>query len=262
MAGRAGQSGRRGKDGVWIQTGSRDICGVALLGLLAACSGTDTDFDATGIFESTEVIVSSEANGKIMALNLEEGDLLEQGQQVGYVDSVQLYLKKCQLEAQVRSIGSRRADVAKQVAATREQIAKAELERKRSLNLLAQNAGTQKQVDDVESQLAVLKKAVGSPVVYFESRQPRRNGRRGCRRDTDTADRRPTGEMPYRQSHFRYGADEVCRTGRSDGPRQTLVQSGGHEACLFAGVCERRPTLYSKTGANGESLCRLRGGRP
>lgn len=93
-----------------------------------------------------------------MALNLEEGDLLEQGQQVGYVDSVQLYLKKCQLEAQVRSIGSRRADVAKQVAATREQIAKAELERKRSLNLLAQNAGTQKQVDDVESQLAVLKK--------------------------------------------------------------------------------------------------------
>ena len=48
--------------------------------------------------------------------------------------------------------------MAKQVAVTREQIAKAELERKRSLNLLAQNAGTQKQVDDVESQLAVLKK--------------------------------------------------------------------------------------------------------
>ena len=147
-----------GKTVYGFKRGARDICGVALLGLLAACSGTDTDFDATGIFESTEVIVSSEANGKIMALNLEEGDLLEQGQQVGYVDSVQLYLKKCQLEAQVRSIGSRRADVAKQVAATREQIAKAELERKRSLNLLAQNAGTQKQVDDVESQLAVLKK--------------------------------------------------------------------------------------------------------
>ena len=128
------------------------------MGLFAACSGADTDFDATGIFESTEVIVSSEANGKILALNLEEGDVLELGQQVGYVDSVQLHLKKCQLEAQMRSIGSRRADVAKQVAATREQIAKAELERKRSLNLLAQNAGTQKQVDDVESQLAVLKK--------------------------------------------------------------------------------------------------------
>ena len=234
-----------GKTVYGFKRGARDICGVALLGLLAACSGTDTDFDATGIFESTEVIVSSEANGKIMALNLEEGDLLEQGQQVGYVDSVQLYLKKCQLEAQVRSIGSRRADVAKQVAATREQIAKAELERKRSLNLLAQNAGTQKQVDDVESQLAVLKKQLEAQLSTLNL------GNQGV-----------TEEMPYRQSHFRYGTDEVCRTGRSDGPRQTLVQSGGHEACLFAGVCERRPTLYSKTGANGESLCRLRGGRP
>ena len=81
-----------GKTGYGFKRGARDICGVALWGLLAACSGTDTDFDATGIFESTEVIVSSEANGKIMALNLEEGDLLEQGQQVGYVESVQLYL--------------------------------------------------------------------------------------------------------------------------------------------------------------------------
>ena len=79
-----------GKTVYGFKRGARDICGVALLGLLAACSGTDTDCDATGIFESTEVIVSSEANGKIMALNLEEGDLLEQGQQVGYVDSVPL----------------------------------------------------------------------------------------------------------------------------------------------------------------------------
>ena len=267
-----------GKTVYGFKRGARDICGVALLGLLAACSGTDTDFDATGIFESTEVIVSSEANGKIMALNLEEGDLLEQGQQVGYVDSVQLYLKKCQLEAQVRSIGSRRADVAKQVAATREQIAKAELERKRSLNLLAQNAGTQKQVDDVESQLAVLKKQLEAQLSTLNL------GNQGVTEEGDAA------EIQIRQiedqlekcrivspisgtvltkyavtsprSAYFVSTDEVCRTGRSDGPRQTLVQSGGHEACLFAGVCERRPTLYSKTGANGESLCRLRGGRP
>lgn len=111
-----------GKTEYGFKRGARDICGAALLGLFAACSGADTDFDATGIFESTEVIVSSEANGKIMALNLEEGDVLELGQQVGYVDSVQLHLKKCQLEAQMRSIGSRRADVAKQVAATRNRL--------------------------------------------------------------------------------------------------------------------------------------------
>ena len=137
---------------------AKGMCGWVLLGLLAGCGRDKADFDATGIFESTEVTVSAEANGRIMVLGIEEGDLLSQGQQVGYVDSVQLYLKKCQLEAQLRSIGSRRADVAKQVAATREQIAKAELERTRSQKLLEQNAGTQKQLDDVESQLAVLKR--------------------------------------------------------------------------------------------------------
>ncbi len=146
----------RNAGGIGCLRGS--VCGAVLSGLLAACGPADADFDASGIFESTEVVVSAEGNGKIMELDIEEGDVLERGQQVGYVDSVQLHLKKRQLEAQARSVGSRRTDVAKQVAATREQIAKAELERTRSLNLLEQNAGTQKQVDDVESQLAVLKK--------------------------------------------------------------------------------------------------------
>ncbi|MCD8317524.1 MAG: efflux RND transporter periplasmic adaptor subunit [Paraprevotella sp.] len=140
----------------------KGICGLAALCLAASCKNNDEDFDATGIFESTEVIVSSEANGKIMALNMEEGDVLKQGQFVGYVDSVQLYLKKEQLEANLRSIGSKREDVAKQVAATREQIAKAEIERNRCVNLLKQDAGTQKQVDDAESQLAVLRKQLAA----------------------------------------------------------------------------------------------------
>lgn len=61
---------------------------------LLACSGNENDFDATGTFESTEIIVSSEANGKIMELNLQEGDRLEAGAVLGYVDSTQLYLRK------------------------------------------------------------------------------------------------------------------------------------------------------------------------
>lgn len=129
-----------------------------MLCVLAACSDSGDDFDATGIFESTEVIVSSEANGRIMVLDLEEGDMLQAGQEVGYIDSVQLFLGRLQLEATLRSVGSRKADIAKQVAATREQIAKAELELARNKNLLRLNAGTQKQVDDMESERAVLQK--------------------------------------------------------------------------------------------------------
>ena len=136
----------------------RNWTSAALLCILAACSDSGDDFDATGIFESTEVIVSSEANGRIMVLDLEEGDMLQAGQEVGYIDSVQLFLGRLQLEATLRSVGSRKADIAKQVAATREQIAKAELELARNKNLLRLNAGTQKQVDDMESERAVLQK--------------------------------------------------------------------------------------------------------
>lgn len=125
---------------------------------LSACGGSEGEYDASGIFESTEVIVSAEGNGKIMMLNVEEGDQVEPGKRVGLIDTIQLYLKKQQLEASARAIGGRLADINKQVAATREQIAKARLEHQRSVNLLKQQAATQKQVDDVVSQLAVLNK--------------------------------------------------------------------------------------------------------
>ena len=146
----------------------RRACGVAMACLLAACGNGGSESDASGVFESTEVVVSAEANGRIMVLDLEEGDELAQGAQVGYVDSMQLYLKKRQLEASLKTVGSRRADIAKQVAATREQIAKAERERTRSLNLLRQDAGTQKQADDAESQLAVLKKQLAAQLSTLE----------------------------------------------------------------------------------------------
>ena len=73
---------------------SYTLIATALLSL-AACNRGDGDFDATGTFEATEILVSSEANGKIMELNIEEGDRLDAGALVGYVDSTQLYLKKC-----------------------------------------------------------------------------------------------------------------------------------------------------------------------
>lgn len=145
------------------------LAAVMMGGILwVACGRGNEDFDASGIFESTEVVVSAEANGRIVALDVEEGDELEAGQQVGSVDSVQLYLKKVQLEASAQGIGSKRADIAKQVAATREQVAKAERERTRCRNLLARDAGTQKQLDDAEAQLAVLKKQLEAQLSTLE----------------------------------------------------------------------------------------------
>lgn len=126
------------------------------LPLLASACGRNGDFDATGTFEATEVVVSAEAAGRILRFDAEEGDRLEAGRQVGAIDTVQLYLQKLQLERQRASVVSNRPDIAKQVASLREQIAKQQTERRRVENLLRDGAATTKQLDDIDAQIKVL----------------------------------------------------------------------------------------------------------
>ena len=139
------------------------LLAATLLGL-SSCGNKRGDYDASGTFEATEVIVSSEANGKIMQFNIEEGQLLKAGEEVGCIDTLQLYLKKMQLLASGKAIASKSTDINKQIAATKEQIGKAEYERKRTENLLKENAATQKQIDDIDSQIAVLKKQLEAQI--------------------------------------------------------------------------------------------------
>lgn len=127
-----------------------------------ACGSGIPKYDATGTFEATDVIVSAEATGKILTLDVEEGTTLRAGQEVGVIDTVQLYLKKLQLEANVKSVEGQRPDILKQVAATKEQIVQAQRERDRVYNLLRVGAANQKQLDDAESLLEVLRKQLAA----------------------------------------------------------------------------------------------------
>ena len=104
------------------------------------------------------ILVSSEVSGKLLWLDVEEGTVLEAGQQVGVVDTVQLYLRKKQLEASVKSVEGQLPDILKQVAALKEEIATAEREKRRVENLLKAGAANQKQLDDAQAHLEVLQK--------------------------------------------------------------------------------------------------------
>jgi HlyD family secretion protein len=130
--------------------------------IFAACSSGLPEYDATGTFETTEVIVSAEASGKLLSFDIEEGTGLKAGAEVGIIDTVQLYLKKLQLEASAKSVSDQRPDILKQVAATKEQIVQAKRERDRVANLLRVGAANQKQLDDAESLLEVLNKQLAA----------------------------------------------------------------------------------------------------
>lgn len=138
---------------------SRNLLGLcSLLALFSACGNGVPKYDATGTFETTEVLVSAEASGRLLYFDIEEGMLLRAGEEVGVVDTVQLYLTKLQLEASIKSVEEQRPDILKQVAATKEQISAAQRERNRVANLLKVGAANQKQLDDAEDQLEVLRK--------------------------------------------------------------------------------------------------------
>ncbi|MBN9399649.1 MAG: HlyD family efflux transporter periplasmic adaptor subunit ['Candidatus Kapabacteria' thiocyanatum] len=128
--------------------------------IVVACGNGDNDADAAGTFETEEVIVSSQATGLIERLDIEEGQTLVDGQDVGYVDTTQLDLKKKQLVAQIDAVLSRKPQIATQIAALREQLVTAERELQRVTKLVQAEAATTKQLDDARAQVAVLEKQI------------------------------------------------------------------------------------------------------
>src|SRR5690606_11908777 len=111
-----------------------------------SCGESNGDYDATGSFEATEVIVSAEANGRILSLNVQEGAQLTEGEMVGAIDSTQLYLRKMSLLSSAKGVRARRPDIDTQTAAIREQIKTLEREKERVERLIAANAGNRKQL--------------------------------------------------------------------------------------------------------------------
>ena len=130
--------------------------------LFSACSPEEKSFDASGSFEAIETIISSEVSGTILELNIEEGQEIQRGYQVAVIDSVQLHLKKAQLEAQYMAILSKSPDIAIQLSALESQLATAEKEKLRISNLLQGDAATKKQLDDINANIEVIKKQIAA----------------------------------------------------------------------------------------------------
>ena len=131
-----------------------------LLALSFACNNEKNRSDASGSFEAEETIISSEASGVLKQFTVAEGQMLKAGQAIGYVDSTQLFLKKKQLQAQIKAVLSGRPDAEKQLAVLDEQLKNAEREQRRFTALIQANAGTQKQLDDINAQIAVINKQI------------------------------------------------------------------------------------------------------
>lgn len=123
--------------------------------MLTGCNSTP-DYDATGIFEATTVTVSAETTGKIVWLDIEEGDSVKAGECVALIDTAVLALQQRQILSQQQSAESSSPDIAAQVSSLRSQIAHQQHEVNRQERLLADGATTRKQYDDAAAMLRTL----------------------------------------------------------------------------------------------------------
>lgn len=156
--------GTRLKDNEYIETDNmkRSFAYPLLVLLAASCVEGNKAYDASGVFESTEVTVSAEGNGKILSLDIQEGDRLEAGQIVGCIDTVQLHLSEVQLEASRRAVGSGRLDISRQIAALESQIGKQRQELDRFTKLEKAGASNRKQVEDIQAQIETLERQLAA----------------------------------------------------------------------------------------------------
>jgi HlyD family secretion protein len=136
--------------------------------LLAACGGNGNDFDASGTFEADEVIVSAEASGRILSLSIEEGMTVPKDSIVGKIDAENISLQKEQVEASIEALGEKTADVTPQVQMLQDQLKVQQSrldnllhERTRTENLVKADAATQKQLDDINASIDVMRREMG-----------------------------------------------------------------------------------------------------
>lgn len=134
------------------------------LALLTACGNRQKDYDATGLFEATEVTISAEQSGRLIAFDVMEGSRLQAADQVGLIDTVPLMLKARQLGATRAVYANQRPDLSKQIATLREQLSNAEMERRRFAGLVADGAASRKQLDDADNAVRVLRRQLEAQI--------------------------------------------------------------------------------------------------
>ena len=132
--------------------------------LLMACGNKEKEYDATGTFEATEVTVAAEQSGRLVKFDVTEGDSLALGKEVGLVDTTQIWLKIQQLGATKAVYQSQKPDMEKQIAATRQQLAKARQDQQRYKELVADGAAPSKTLDDATNQVQVLQKQLEAQI--------------------------------------------------------------------------------------------------
>ena len=135
---------------------------IVIISSFTSCENGNEKADGYGNFEATEITISAENNGKLMQFDVNEGDVLKKETFLGYIDTIQLALKREQLLVSKSVISSKSKGVLSQISVLNAKLKTANTNKTRAENLIKDNAGTQKQLDDVTGEIDVIKNQIRS----------------------------------------------------------------------------------------------------
>jgi HlyD family secretion protein len=133
-----------------------------------ACKNSEKKSDAYGNFEAVETIVSSEVAGKLLKMEVRQGDQLEPGSEIALIDTTELSLRKLQTEAQLTASDTKKQNVTAQINVLKEQKKNAQTTQQRIAKMFADKAATQQQMDDINGQLNVIDKQISATNTQFQ----------------------------------------------------------------------------------------------
>ncbi|MCB0710064.1 MAG: HlyD family efflux transporter periplasmic adaptor subunit [Ferruginibacter sp.] len=164
----------------------------SVITVLVSCGSSKTKYDATGTFEADEVIVSAEANGQLLQLNVEEGATLAKDAVIGKIDPIAIELQKEQASSTIEALQQKTNDAApqvsilesqmqlqkKQIDVDETQLKVLEKEQARFQKLVAADAVPAKQLDDITGQVNVLKEKIIAAKTQLKVLQSQVNAQR------------------------------------------------------------------------------------
>lgn len=127
---------------------------------ISSCNSNSELADGYGNFEAIETTISAESNGKLIEFTIEEGQVLKKDALIGYIDTIQLALRKEQLITSKIVVSLKSKGVLSQISVLRSQLKTAQISKDRTEKLIAANAGTQKQLDDINGKIDVINQQI------------------------------------------------------------------------------------------------------
>ena len=145
-----------------IQAGRLGLMLLATTFMLSSCNDDGNTSDAFGNFDVDETVISAESPGELLTFSVQEGQTLKPGQVVGSIDSTDLLLSRAEIMANRQSVTAKLTSINAEIRVLNTQLEVIEKEHKRVLKLLESDAATEKQKDDIEGNIAVIKSKIAA----------------------------------------------------------------------------------------------------